>query len=150
MSLESTAYHPSSLLKIMCKKQHIIQSSTEDMLSLYEICAKVCENYQGHACRVCVCPASSQASVWIHSIPLYCVCEYRAEPFISYDKWSCTLQTCTFSTQLNGPLRSLNIHSLGGDTGRDSAVRQTQRGLSGGTVPHTVACNTVGGSSLQV
>lgn len=31
-----------------------------------------------------------------------CVCEYGAMPFVSVDKWSCTLQTCTFSTQLNG------------------------------------------------
>lgn len=34
---------------------------------------------------VCVCSASS--SVWVHSVPLYsvcvCVCEYRAEPFVS-------------------------------------------------------------------
>lgn len=33
--------------------------------------------------------------------------------------------------------------------GRDSAVRQMQRGLSGGTVPHTVACDTVGGIAFK-
>lgn len=95
------------------------------------ISAEVCEKLP-RPCLPCVCSASSQAGVWIHFVPLHCVCEYRARPIVSGDKWSCTLQTCTFSTQLNGPLRSLNVHSLVRDTGGYSAANQTQRGLSGG------------------
>lgn len=85
---------------------------------MWRICAKLLRPFMLH---VCILPAPIP-----ECIPLRIVCECRAEPFVSYDKWSCALQTCTFSTQLNGPLRSLNAHSLARDPTRDWAKANTE------------------------
>lgn len=103
----------------------------------------------------CVCSVSSWASEWIPSIPLHsvCVCVWMQKQGLCFHwegRGRSTFETCTFSTQLKGPLRSLNVHSLGRDTGGESAAKQTHRGLYGATVPNTVAYNRLGGSGSQV
>ena len=47
------------------------------------------------------------------------------------DRFLCAPQNCTFSTQLSGPLRSLNVHSLARGLGARGPSKKTNtRGLS--------------------